>query len=148
MSDEPAGGRPPRVLALDRGEVRVGVAISDELGLLAHPRPALDGRRAREMFEALQALCAEEGVERVLVGYPLDLQGEEGAAARRAVRFAEEVARVTGLTVELVDERMTTVIAARSLREAGVSKRASKHKVDGAAAAHLLQGWLDAHRKR
>lgn len=148
MSDDPTGARPPRVLALDRGEVRVGVAISDELGLLAHPRPALDGRRAREMFETLRALCAEEGVERVLVGYPLDLQGEEGAAARRAVRFAEEVARVTGLTVELVDERMTTVIAARSLREAGVSKRAAKQKVDGAAAAHLLQGWLDARRRR
>lgn len=148
MSGEPSGGSARRVLALDRGEVRVGVAISDELGLLAHPRPALDGRRARALFDAIRALCVEEGVERVLVGYPLDLQGEEGPAARRAVRFAEEVAQVTGLTVELVDERMTTVIAERSLRDAGVSRRASKQKVDGAAAAHLLQGWLDAHGKR
>jgi putative Holliday junction resolvase len=137
-----------RVLALDRGEVRVGVAISDELGVLAHPRPVLDGRRAGALFEAIRRLVDEEGVTRVLVGWPLDLSGDEGPAARRAARFAEEVARVTGVTVELVDERMTTVVAERSLREAGVSRRAAKQKVDGAAAAHLLQGWLDARRDR
>lgn len=146
MSEE--AGEPGRVVALDRGEARVGVAISDELGLLAHPRPPLDGRRAGALFDAIRRLVDEEGVTRILVGWPLDLAGDEGPAARRAARFAEAVARVTGLTVELVDERMTTVVAERSLREAGVSRRASKQKVDGAAAAHLLQGWLDARRRR
>lgn len=139
-----AGSAPTRILALDRGEVRVGVAISDELGLLAHPRRPLDGRRAKQLFAAIQAMVEEEGITRILVGWPLDPKGDEGPAARRAARFAEEVARATGVTVELVDERMTTVLAQRSLRDAGTSKRNLRDKVDGAAAAHLLQGWLDA----
>ncbi len=135
-----------RVLALDRGEVRVGVAISDELGMLAHPRPLLDGRRGKAMFEAISEMVRDEGVTRILVGLPLDPRGNDGPAARRAVRFAHEVADATGVEVELVDERMTTVLAERSLKEAGVAKRDRRAKVDGAAAAWLLQGWLDAHR--
>lgn len=138
----------PRILALDRGEVRVGVAISDELGMFAHPRPLLDGRRGKEMFEAVAEIVREEGVTRILVGLPLDPKGHDGPAARRAVRFAQEVADATGVEVELVDERMTTVLAERSLRDAGVSKKDRRSKVDGAAAAWLLQGWLDRHRAR
>lgn len=135
-----------RVLALDRGEVRVGVAISDELGMLAHPRPALDGRRGKAMFAAVAELVKDEGVTRILVGLPLDPKGQEGPAARRALRFAQEVADATGVEVELVDERMTTVLAERSLREAGTARKDRRAKVDGAAAAWLLQGWLDARR--
>ncbi len=120
------------------------MAISDELGMMAHPRPALDGRRAKALFESIRRMVEEEGVTRILVGWPLDPKGDEGPAAHRAARFAEEVARVTGVTVELVDERMTTVLAHRSLRDAGTARRAMREKVDGAAAAHLLQGWLDA----
>jgi len=135
-----------RILALDRGEVRVGVAISDELGMLAHPRPNLDGRRGRRMFEAIAEMAREDGVTRILVGLPLDPKGHDGPAARRAMRFAQEVADVTGIDVELVDERMTTVLADRSLRDAGIAKKDRRAKVDGAAAAWLLQGWLDAHR--
>jgi len=137
-----------RILALDRGEVRVGVAVSDELGMMAHPRPFLDGRRARALFEAIADLVREEGITRVLVGLPLDPKGHDGPAARRAVRFAQEVADATGVDVELVDERMTTVLAERSLREAGASKKERRAKVDGAAAAWLLQGWLDAQDAR
>ncbi len=124
----------------------MGVAVSDELGLLAHPRPPFDGRRAKLLFEGIRTICQELGVVRVLVGWPLDLQGREGAAARRAARFAREVAEVTGLPVELVDERMTTVVAERSLRDAGVGTRDRRARVDGAAAAVILQGWLDARR--
>ncbi len=144
--DSPGPGNRGRVLALDRGEVRVGVAISDELGLLAHPRPALDGRRGRAMFEAIAEMVREEAVTRVLVGLPLDLKGHDGPAARRALRFAQEVADAAGVEVEMVDERMTTVLAERSLREAGTAKKDRRAKVDGAAAAVLLQGWLDARR--
>lgn len=142
----PAAGTPRRVLALDRGEVRVGVAISDELGMLAHPRPHLDGRRGKAMFQAIADMVREEGVTRILVGLPLDPKGGDGPAARRALRFAQEVADATGVEVEMVDERMTTVLAERSLRDAGVAKRDRRARVDGAAAAVLLQGWLDARR--
>lgn len=135
-----------RILALDRGEMRVGVAISDELGMLAHPRPNLDGRRGKIMFEAIAEMAREDDVTRILVGLPLDPKGQDGPAARRAMRFAQEVADATGIEVELVDERMTTVLADRSLRDAGIAKKDRRAKVDGAAAAWLLQGWLDAHR--
>ncbi|MBI4703433.1 MAG: Holliday junction resolvase RuvX [Deltaproteobacteria bacterium] len=132
-----------RVAALDLGKVRVGLAISDELGLFAHPRPALDGRHRPALLAALALLAAEEGVATFLVGLPLDLSGRQGPAARRAARFAADLAAATGLCVRLVDERLTTVQATRELRAAGASRRRIGQRVDGAAAALILQQWLD-----
>ncbi len=129
--------------AIDLGKARVGVAVSDELGLCAHPRPALDGGNRRVVLEALTALVREEGVKRFLVGMPLELDGREGPAARKALAFAQALADAAGVEVEMVDERLSTVEASRRLREGGVSARRAKPRVDGAAAAVLLQSWLD-----
>jgi putative Holliday junction resolvase len=135
---------PRRVLALDPGKVRVGVAISDELGVLASPRPALDGRDQRRMMESIRAICADEEVGRLLVGLPLEMSGARGPAARKALAFAKRVADATGLEVELVDERLSTVEAARRLDEAGRRRDPSRSTViDGAAACVLLQAWLE-----
>lgn len=136
-----------RVAALDLGKVRVGLAISDELGLLAHPRKPLDGRDRKGLLSAITALARDEQIDRFLVGWPLDASGQEGPAARRAQTFAEQVARATGCEVELVDERFSSVEAHWRLREAGHDSRASRGKVDGAAACVLLQAWLDQHRE-
>jgi putative Holliday junction resolvase len=152
-----------RIAALDLGSVRVGLAISDELGVLAHPRPPLDGADPRRLLDALRALVADEGVDRFLVGLPLSMSGEEGPGARRARSLAQQIADATGCDVELVDERLTTVEAARRLDEGSArsqadprkargrpgrarTRAAQTNKVDGAAAAVLLQGWLDARR--
>lgn len=135
-----------RVLALDLGQVRVGVAVSDELGAMAHPRPSLDGRDMKRLVEAVTALVRDEEVGRVLVGYPLHMSGAAGDAAEKALRFAERVADAAGVEVELVDERLTTVEAARRLREAGKDARRQRGQIDGAAAAVLLQAWLDGRR--
>ncbi len=132
-----------RVLAIDLGKARVGVAVSDELGMFAHPRPALDGKSRKALLAALAALAREENVTRFLVGLPLEMSGAEGSAARKALAFAEELANATGIEVELVDERLTTVEAGRHLRAQGVSARAGKKLVDGVAAAVMLQSWLD-----
>jgi putative Holliday junction resolvase len=132
-----------RVAAIDLGKARVGVAVADELGLYAHPRPALHGRDRRALLDALGALAREEGVARFLVGMPLEMDGTEGPAARRAAAFAQALADATGVEVELVDERLSTVEAARRLREGGVSARRGKPHLDGAAAAVILQAWLD-----
>jgi len=132
-----------RVAAIDLGKARVGVAVSDELGVCAHPRPALDGGNRRAVLEALTGLAREEGVKRFLVGMPLELDGREGPAARKALAFAQALADAAGVEVEMVDERLSTVEASRRLREGGVSARRAKPRVDGAAAAVLLQSWLD-----
>jgi putative holliday junction resolvase len=132
-----------RAAAIDLGKARVGVAVTDELGLYAHPRPMIDGHDRKALLGALASLARDEGIRRFLVGLPLEMNGEQGPAARRAIAFAQALADASGVDVELVDERLTTVEAARRLREGGVSGRKNKARVDGAAAALLLQAWLD-----
>ncbi|HMI88721.1 MAG TPA: Holliday junction resolvase RuvX [Polyangiaceae bacterium] len=136
-----------RVAAVDLGKVRVGLAVSDELGLVAHPRPFLTGGQPRKIVAALVRLASAEGIERFLVGLPLDRRGDEGREASRARRFAQSLADAAGCEVELVDERLSTVEATRRLREGGVSAREGRKLVDGVAAAVLLQAWLDQRRE-
>lgn len=133
----------PRVAAIDLGKARVGVAVSDELGLLAHTRPFLDGHSKKPLLAAIAALAREDGITRFLVGLPLEMTGEQGPAARRALAFAQEVADATGVEVEMVDERLSTVEASRRLTDGGVKARKQKGLVDGASAAVFLQSWLD-----
>jgi putative holliday junction resolvase len=130
-------------VAIDLGSVRVGIAISDELGLLAHPRPHLAGGDQRKLLEALKALAVAEGVEQFVVGLPRLLNGSEGRAARDARRFAAALARHTGVPVTLADEWLSTRQAHARLREAGNKQRDSRARIDSAAAAVLLQSWLD-----
>ncbi len=139
---EPVG----RVAALDLGKVRVGVAVSDEHGMFAHPRPALAGRDRKTLLAAEHQLLRDEEIEHVLVGYPLNLSGEKGSAAHRAARFAEQLASHTGVGIELVDERLSTVQATEQLRAGGSSRQKVRQRVDSVAAALLLQQWLDARR--
>lgn len=136
-----------RAIAVDVGKVRVGVAVADELGLIAHPRPYVDGRDPRRAVEALAALAAAENIDRFVVGLPRTLRGEEGPPARRARRFAEALAKRTGLAVELADEWLSTREARGQLRDAGLGERELRERVDSAAAAVVLQSWLDARRK-
>ena len=135
-----------RAAAIDLGTVRVGLAVADELGLLAHPRPHLDGRDPRQVVETLARLASDEGIDVFLVGLPRTLAGNEGPPARRARHFAEQLERHTGLTVELVDERLSTREATQRLREQGLAEREIRSRVDSASAAVLLQSWLDARR--
>jgi putative pre-16S rRNA nuclease len=135
-----------RTCALDLGSARVGVAIDDELGLLAHPRGTLDAREERALLRALRALADEHDVVRFVVGLPLDLRGGEGQAARRARTMAQKIADATGRSVVLCDERLTTVQAKRALTASGVRGRRARQRVDEAAACAILQVWLDARR--
>jgi putative Holliday junction resolvase len=132
-----------RVLAIDLGSVRVGVAISDELGLMAHPRPPLPGTDLKALLVALQRLAVAEAVERFVVGLPRHLNGAEGRSARDARRFAAALEKHTGLPVSLVDEWLSTREAHARLREGGSKQRDTRERIDSAAAAILLQSWLD-----
>jgi putative holliday junction resolvase len=136
-----------RVAAIDLGSVRVGVAVSDELGMLAHPRPHLPGASRPALLEALAQFATAEGIERFLVGLPRQLDGKEGRAAREARQFAAALARRTGVEVTLCDEWLSTRQAHQRLQEGGHSSRERRQRVDSAAAAVLLQSWLDGQTR-
>jgi putative Holliday junction resolvase len=138
-----------RLLGVDVGAVRVGVAVSDPAGVLATPlvtvpRDVEDGTDLRTIAD----LIAEHEVVGVVVGLPRTLAGREGAAAEAARAFAVALEAAVDVPVELSDERLTTVVATRQLRERGVKGRKQRAVVDQAAAVAILQGWLDAARRR
>jgi putative Holliday junction resolvase len=138
-----------RVVGIDLGERRIGVAVSDGTGTLASPRCTIErsGDPGADRA-ALVAVVQEVGARRVVVGLPLSLSGRRGPAARAAQADADELAELLapqGVPVETFDERLTTVSAARSLRDAGRSGRAQRSRIDQSAAAVLLQAWLDTH---
>ncbi|MGA0848921.1 MAG: Holliday junction resolvase RuvX [Chthoniobacterales bacterium] len=128
-------------MAVDLGSARTGVAVSDELGMLAQPWKTLPGGEAS--LEAVVAAAGELSPGRILVGLPRNMDGTYGPAAEAARAFAENLrARVT-CPVDLWDERLTTVAAQRSLRESGRKARDQRGVVDQVAAQILLQSWLD-----
>lgn len=128
-----------RRLGLDVGEKTVGVAMSDELGITASPLTTLkrDGRE----FDQLCELVAGHGVEQVIVGLPLTLRGEVGAAAQRSLAFAAELKVKLSIPVDTWDERHTTVQAEQALRSAGKKRAARRRMIDQVAAALILQSY-------
>ena len=137
-----------RVLGLDVGERRVGIAISDPTGTVARPLQALLRGSREEDFAAIAALVAEHDVELIVVGQPLSLDGTEGPQARRVARYAEALA--ARLPVRLVswDERFTTVEAEEILRQSRKRRERRRARtageVDAVAAAVILQSYLDS----
>jgi putative Holliday junction resolvase len=138
---------PGRVLAIDWGEVRLGLALSDEMQWLATPLATLTRRVGKRfpMPEFLPMVAQHEPVG-LVVGLPLTPEGDEGDSAAKARELAEHVGRRTGLPVELIDERMTTAVALRDIRAVGGSTRGRKEDVDSLAASVLLQLFLDQRR--
>ncbi|HEY7478817.1 MAG TPA: Holliday junction resolvase RuvX [Actinomycetota bacterium] len=138
----PAAGR---VLGLDLGDARIGVAVSDPDRRVAVPTGTIRVGQPPGELKAVAALVREHGATLVVVGHPRSLDGSLGPQARHAEAFAEALRAVVGVAIELQDERFTTVEAERGLREAGVSGRRRRDAVDAAAASVILQSWLDAH---
>jgi putative Holliday junction resolvase len=122
-----------RVLALDYGAARTGVAVSDATGTIAAPVGVVERASTADGLARLQAIVLEQGVERVVVGMPLTLRGEVGEQARETLAFAEALRRVLSVPIETYDERFTTALAA------GAGGAADE---DARAAAHLLQDYL------
>jgi len=136
-----------RLLGVDWGERRIGLAVSDESQLLAQPLTTLT-RRAGKRFPMarLIALMKEREIAGVVMGLPLTADGSEGAAARQARALAEDIARHSGLSVDLWDERFTTARALQAVRDMGGTTQGRKAELDALAAAILLQHYLDAAR--
>ena len=146
---------PGRLLGVDVGKVRVGVAISDPGGILATPLVTVprDLGAAADSVPAdiaeLVRLVTEHEAVQIVVGLPVRLDGAEGAAAIDIRAYAERLARAVGqIPVVLADERMSTVVATRRLAERGVRGKRQRAVVDQAAAVEILQSWLDGQRRR
>jgi putative holliday junction resolvase len=133
-----------RILALDHGTVRVGVAVSDELKMIAQPLEFIPATPFEALVARLRQLVQEKEVELVLVGMPRNMDGSFGPAAQKVQEFVEALRPVLPAPIRTLDERLTTVQANRILIEANVRRKERKQKVDKMAAAVLLQSYLDS----
>jgi len=138
---------PGRTLALDVGSKRIGVAVSDPLGITAQGLPTLQRQNKRRDLEALGRLLTEYQVREVVVGLPLRLSGAEGTQSEKMRRFAEELQKYFRIPVHLWDERWTSTQANRLLRETEISIEKRTQAVDRMAAVLILQSWMEAHPK-
>jgi putative Holliday junction resolvase len=136
-----------RALGLDLGTKAIGLAVSDELGVTAQGLATLERRGPRKDLEALAERARDYGVDRFIIGLPLNMDGTEGPRAEATRKFGAALEAETKRAVLYWDERLTTVAAHRALLEADVSRKKRKEVVDQVAAVLILQGWLDAQPK-
>lgn len=139
-----AGEGAGRILALDVGDRRIGIAVSDELALYAHPLMTLERISWKRDLEAIQRVVEERGIRRIVVGMPLDMDGGRGQRAGKTEGFMARVRRATGLEVVPWDERLTTVEAERALLVGDMSRARRRRVIDQVAAVIILQSYLDA----
>ena len=132
-----------RLLGLDVGSVRIGVALSDPLGVIATPLEVID-RRRQDPLTRIVALVEEHEVHRLVVGQPLRLSGEVGPAAESVQVFVDQLAARLSVPIELWDERLTTAQAEREMIADGVRRKKRRQNIDRVAAALILQSYLDA----
>jgi putative holliday junction resolvase len=142
-SERPTG----RILGLDVGSRRIGIAVSDALGITAQGLDTLQRRNKRHDLAALELLIREYGVRQIVVGLPLRMSGAEGTQSAKMQVFAEELRKRFRLPVHLWDERLTSAEANRLLRETEISIEKRAKAVDRMAAVLILQGWMEGRRK-
>ena len=134
-----------KVLGLDYGEARIGVAVSDILGMLATPLDTICEKDREKQLEKVLQVIKNNNVEKLVVGYPKHMDGTVGHRAQYTEEFAEEVAQMAGIPYIMWDERLSSTEAHRILESGGVSGKKRKTKVDKIAAVIILQGYLDAN---
>ena len=137
-----------RILAVDWGLRRIGLAVSDPGGVIASALPTLLVRGRDEALEGVSRVAAEQEVERIVVGLPLLMSGQRGRAAEAAESFAASLAERTGLAVDTYDERLTSALSQRRMHEAGMKPGRAKERVDQGAAMALLESYLTRHPRR
>ncbi len=135
-----------RAMALDVGERRIGVALSDPLGILATPFTTIQVRDDDSSIAEVLRLARENEVSEIVVGLPLSLDGRMGPQAKRSAYFARLLSERTNIPVKTADERFSSAEAERLLRQSGVRPSENKARIDAAAAAVILQSYLDAKR--
>lgn len=135
-------------MGLDLGSKTIGVAVSDELGLLAHGRETIHRQDTEKDLEAIADLVRRLDVVRIVVGLPVNMTGTLGVEAKKVLEFVEELRRTLSVSITTWDERLSTVQANRVLLEAGLPRKKRKKVIDKTAARVILQTYLDAERNR
>lgn len=133
-----------RLLGLDIGEKRIGVALSDEMGMIASPLITIN--TSSDVVMELRALIARYGIARIIIGLPIGFSGREGPQARIVRSVADDLARQLDIAVEYSDERLSSAVAEQALIRQGTRRDKRKQQIDNMAAAVILQGYLDAQR--
>ena len=136
-----------RILAVDYGQKRTGLAISDPLGIFGQPFDTITACDPREVASRISALCVERGVGTIVLGLPRSMDNTLGPKAEETLAFRDILAGQTQVPIVTWDERLTTVQAERSLRDADLSRKKRRQRVDAVAAQIILQGYMDATRK-
>jgi putative Holliday junction resolvase len=137
-----------RILALDVGEARTGMAVSDPLGILASPCGTIQVKSAQEDAEAVKRAAEEHEAVRIVVGLPLNKEGGIGPQAQKVLDFVEVLRQTADIEVVTIDERFSTAAAHRAMNETGLSAKKRKGVIDQAAAQQILQLYLDRERNR
>ena len=133
-----------RILGIDHGDARFGLALSDELGMLAHPLETIKVKEQPDLAGYIAKIIEREKVEVVVIGMPRNMDGTYGPAAEKVKAFAESLKAKSPCTVKFWDERLTTVAAQKSLHESGRNVKQGRSVIDQVAAQMILQGWLDS----
>lgn len=137
-----------RILGIDPGDRRIGLAIGETELAIATGLPTLERPRAdADVTEPLRRVCQEQGVERIVVGVPINMDGSQGERARLAIEFAQRLRDALGIEVDTWDERLTTRQADRAMLEGDLSRKKRKERVDRLAAQLMLQSYLEANRR-
>jgi len=136
-----------RFLGLDIGSKRIGLALSDELGIIAQGLPTLNRTTPKNDIRKLLEIASQHKVEKIVIGLPKNMNGTLGKSAEQVLAFIQEMKVKTAIPVDVWDERFSTVAVTRTLVSANVSRRRRKEVVDKLAAVYILQGFLDNHRR-
>ena len=132
------------LLAIDHGDKRMGIAVSDSLGMLAHPLEFINAQPFEKFLERLKEILVERETEQIIVGMPRNMDGSIGPQALKVEDFVATLKKSVVIPVLTWDERLTTVMAEDKLREAGLNVREAKKRVDASAAAVMLQDYMDS----
>lgn len=133
-----------KILGLDIGSKRIGVAVSDALGIIANGLETIQRENENNVIECIKGIVLKEGVNEIVVGLPLNMDGSEGPKAKEAISFSDKLKTTLGISIKLWDERLTTLEAERVMIAANTSRSKRKKKVDKLAAQLILQGYLDS----
>jgi len=133
-----------RVLGIDHGDARVGLAVSDELGMLAHALETVEVKKTPDLAAYVAKIATEKDVRQVVIGNPKNMDGTSGSASQKVKEFAEKLRALVTCPVTLWDERLTSVAAQKALHQAGRNVKQSREVIDQVAAQMILQSWLDA----
>jgi putative Holliday junction resolvase len=132
-----------RIMGLDYGTVRIGVAVSDPDGIIAHPRGYIEAVPLKACLQNIADICKEQEIGTIVIGLPKHMNGDEGESAKAARALGAKIAEITCLPIEFLDERLTSVSANNFLTEGNIKAPEKKEKVDAVAAAIILQNYLD-----